>query len=267
MAPPNQTEHGPLSSTRILVTRAATRAAELTAALRGAGADVVEMPATRIERLDSRSLERAIRRLGEYQWAIFTSRTAVEVFWEVLNRLVNDLGTITRLKVAAVGPATAGALIERGVKVEVSPAQFVAEGLLEELRRRVDIRGTRVLYATAEGARDVLPTGLRRMGAKVDRIPIYRSVTDGTGADDVRSALGRGEIDLVTFTSASAVHGYVAAVGPDVARSAPAATIGPVTSGAAREMGISIAVEARESTIPGLVHAVIELVASKGQSR
>jgi uroporphyrinogen III methyltransferase/synthase len=97
-------------------------------------------------------------------------------------------------------------------------------------------------------------------------MPIYRSVVDGTGADDVRAALERGEIDLVTFTAGSAVLGFVTAVGADAARRAPAATIGPVTTKAAREAGIEVVIEARESTIAGLVRAVVEVLGEGGKS-
>jgi uroporphyrinogen-III synthase len=102
----------------------------------------------------------------------------------------------------------------------------------------------------------VLPAGLRALGAVVDVVPVSRSAPDGAGAEQLRQALADGAVDLVTFTSASTVHGYVQAVGAELARRAPAASIGPVTSEAARAAGITVAVEAAESTIPGLVAAV-----------
>jgi uroporphyrinogen III methyltransferase/synthase len=244
---------------RIVVTRAAARAGPLRAALAAAGAEVVEMPATRIEPLDTSLLARAVARLGDYAWIVFTSQTAVELFWERLRQSGADGGALAGVRVAAVGPATASSLEKRGLEVTVSPERFVAEGLLEALRARDDVRGTRVLYATAEGARDVLPRGLTDLGATVDRIAIYRSVPDGAGAAVVREALERGEIDVVTFASASAVQGFVAAVGLDAARRVPAVSIGPVTTNAARAIGLDVAAEARESTIAGLVQAVIEL--------
>src|SRR5678815_3179633 len=110
--------------------------------------------------------------------------------------------------------------------------------------------------AGAEGARDILPNGLRELGARVDVVPTYRSVPDGEGAAALRTRLEAGEVDLVTFTSASAVTAFVAAVGRDAARSAPAAVIGPVTAGAARSAGIDVAVAAGTATIDGLVDAV-----------
>ena len=112
-----------------------------------------------------------------------------------------------------------------------------------------------MLYAAAQGARETLYEGLEELGAVVDQVVLYRSVADGEGAESLRAQLESGEIDLVTFTSASSVNGFVDAVGEDAARRAPAATIGPITSSAARARGLDVRVEAARSTIDGLVEA------------
>jgi uroporphyrinogen-III synthase len=124
---------------------------------------------------------------------------------------------------------------------------------------RSDVRGERVLYPAAAGARDVLPAGLRRLGAIVDVIPVYRSVYDGSDAAAVCGRLAAGELDLVTVTSASAVRGYLEAVGPELAGRVNAASIGPITSAAARAAGIPVIVEAEPSTIAGLVTAILAI--------
>src|SRR5256885_11706073 len=85
------------------------------------------------------------------------------------------------VKVAAVGPATAGALLEHGIAVDVIPERFVAEGLLDVLQVRDDVAQSRVLYVTGEGARDALPRGLRELNADVTVVEAYRSITDGEG--------------------------------------------------------------------------------------
>jgi uroporphyrinogen-III synthase len=139
----------------------------------------------------------------------------------------------------------------------VLPTRFVAEGLLDALRSRDDISGKKVLYITAEGAREALPEGLREMGAEVEVVEAYRSIVDGAGAERLTRAIEAGRVDLVTFTSASAVRGYVDAVGADLALRVPAASIGPQTSEALRETGIEVKGEAEESTLDGLAAAVI----------
>jgi uroporphyrinogen III methyltransferase/synthase len=117
------------------------------------------------------------------------------------------------------------------------------------------------LYAAATGAREVLQAGLEAAGAIVDRIPLYSSVPDGDGAAELRERLLAGEADAITFTSASSVNAFVDAVGADAATRAPAVTIGPVTTAAARARGLEVAMEASMSTIAGLAEAACALFA------
>jgi len=247
----------PLFGKRIVVTRARSQAASLSERLASAGATVIEMPATRIEQLDAAPLGHALDQLGEYGWLVFTSQNAVELFWNVLRDSARDARALAAVKIAAVGPATGAALLDHGLAVDASPSRFVAEALLDCLRQRTDVHGARVLYVAAEGARETLQEGLEELGAVVDRVNLYRSSPDGDGAVALREQLMSGQIDLVTFTSASAVNAFVGAVGTEAARRAPAAVIGPITGTAAKEQGISVALEASESTIPGLAAAVV----------
>ena len=249
-------EKRPLFGKRIVVTRATQQAPVLSEKLRDLGADVVEMPATQIARLDLSPLRSAIGRIGAYDWLMFTSQNAVAIFWEQLLGGGRDARALAGVKIAAVGPATAGALLEHGITVDLIPKRFVAEGLLEMLRERNDVVGATVLYVTAQGARDVLPDGLKELGADLQVIEAYRSISDGQGAKRLSRAIQAGKVDLVTFTSASAVKAYVDAVGDELALRVPAASIGPQTSEALREAGIEIRHEAEESTIDGLVAAV-----------
>ena len=200
----------PLLGRRILVTRATSQASTLSEQLRALGAAVTEMPATRVEPLDRAPLIAAITGGGisRYRHIVFTSQNAVHVVWDTLRAAGLDARAFAGIVVSAVGPATAGALLEHGIAVDVSPKRFVAEGVLEALASRSDIHGARVLYPAATGARDALPAGLRQLGAMVDVIPVYRSVFDGTDAAALCARLAAGELDLVTVTSASAVRGY-----------------------------------------------------------
>jgi uroporphyrinogen III methyltransferase/synthase len=245
----------PLFGKRVVVTRARSQASSLSEQLSAAGAQVIEMPATRIERVDAAPLRNAIERLSEYGWLMFTSQNAVRIFWEELRDMHRDARALAGVKLAAVGPATASALLDCGLAVDVAPDRFVAEALLDALRDRRDLRGVRVLYAAAQGARETLHEGLEELGAVVDQVVLYRSVPDGEGAESLRAQLEAGDIDLVTFTSASSVNAFVDAVGENAARRAPAATIGPITSNAARARGLDVCVEAARSTIDGLVEA------------
>jgi uroporphyrinogen III methyltransferase/synthase len=214
-----------------------------------AGADVIEMPSTRIAPLDPSVLDDAIRRLRDYQHVLFTSQTAVGFFWDALRLASLDARALSGLTVTAIGPATAEALVSHGIAPDVIPDRFVAEGVVEALRDRVS--GARMLYPAAEGGRDVLPEGLRAAGATVDVVHVYRS-------EPVAGTVAADRVDLVTFTSASTVTGYVDAVGADLSRRSPAATIGPITSEAARAAGITVAIESPSASIPALVEAITQ---------
>jgi uroporphyrinogen III methyltransferase/synthase len=250
-------ESRPLFGRQIVVTRAAQTSTALSDKLAELGAEVIEMPATKIARLDLSPLREEMKFLDDYGWLIFTSRNAVSIFWEQLLGGGRDARALAGLKIAAVGPATAGALLERGIAVDVIPERFVAEGLLGKLAERDDVSGARVLYVTAEGAREVLPDGLAALGADVNVIEAYRSIQDGASANRLKRALESGSVSAVTFTSASSVKSYVDIVGEDLSLKSRAASIGPQTTEAITAAGIELLSEAEESTIDGLVAAVV----------
>ena len=250
-------ERRPLFGQRIVVTRASAQAGGIRARLAELGAQVLDVPALRIEALDPAPLRAALDRIGTYGWLVLTSQNAVSILWDVLRQTGRDARSLAGLRVACVGRSTADALLQHGIAADVMPPRFVAESVLTEMSMRDDVRGARVLYVAAEGARDVLPVGLGEMGCTVDVVRAYRSVSTGQGAEELREALGRGEVNLATFASASAVRGYVEAVGAELARRAPAVSIGPVTSDALRAAGIDLVGEAKEASIDGLVAAVV----------
>ena len=250
-------ERRPLFGKSVVVTRAAQEVGTLSSLLREQGARVLEMPAAKVARLDSAGLQAAIARLREYQWLVFTSQNAVSIFWEQLLAASLDARVLAGIRVAAVGPGTAGALLERGIIVDVVPERFVAEGLLDALRERGALEEANMLYVTAEGARDVLRAGLEELGARVEVVEAYRSVRDGRRADRLRRELERGGVSYVTVTSASAVKAYVDMVGEEAARGVRLVSIGPAASAAAREAGLDVAAEAEEPTMDSLVRALV----------
>jgi uroporphyrinogen-III synthase len=103
----------------------------------------------------------------------------------------------------------------------------------------------------------VLPQGLGGLGCTVDVVNVYRSASDGAGASELRAALSDGRVDAVTFASASAVRGFVEAVGAELAKRAPAVSIGPLTSDAIRAAELTLAAEATDATIPALAAATV----------
>jgi len=253
-------ESGPLAGRRIVITRAREQAGELVRALEALGAEVVSAPAIRIEPLaDLEPLRVALANLGRYRWIVFTSQNSVQVVFEQLAAWGYPSSYLATARIAAIGPATGDALSVRGVPVEVLPEGFVAESLLAAIALQGDLHGARVLIPQAEIARDILAEGLRKLGADVDVIPVYRTVPAlGDGAALAAEILA-GRIDAITFTSSSTVHSFVQSVGPAAARSERyrAAVIGPITAATAREHGLPVAIEAVDHTAAGLVDAVV----------
>jgi uroporphyrinogen-III synthase len=235
-----------------VVTRASAQATGLRDALSELGADVLELPALRVEPLDPVPLVAALSTLHLYNWLVLTSQNAVTLFWNALRAAGKDARGLSGVRIACVGKATSDALLARGLAADVVPERFVAEAVLEKMAARYDVRGTRVLYVAAEGARDVLPRGLAALGVTVDVVSVYRTVSDGSGADALRAALDAGSVDAVTFASASAVAGFVESVGPELARRAPGVSIGPVTSEAVRAAGITLLAESDEASVAAL---------------
>ena len=246
----------PLFGKRVVVTRASAQATGLRDALTALGAETVELPALRIEPIEDVALQSALGRLAEFDWVVVTSQNAVRLVWDVLRASGLDARAFAGRRIACVGRSTSDALLARGLAADVIPARFVAEGVLEAMMSRGDVKGTRVLYLAAEGARDVLPEGLRSLDCDVDVVHVYRSVSDGGGADHLRERLDAGSLDAVTFASASAVRGYLDVVGDARARTLPAISIGPITSDAVRAAGIPLAGEAAEASVVALADAV-----------
>ena len=251
-----------LKGRRIVVTRAREQSADLVRALEDCGAEAVLAPVIRIQPLENLgALRAALTGLSAYRWVVFTSQNSVQI---VLDRLI-AWGLTPRVfastSIAAVGSATADMLKQRGVTPSLVPEEFVAEALVGALDDRSDgdLAGSRVLIPSAEDARDVLAVGLRRLGAVVESIPVYRTVpVQGDFKGLIAEIIGR-RIDAVTFMSSSTVRSFVHLVGPETATSGRfvAATIGPITALTARELGLRDIIEAMPHTVPGLVESLV----------
>jgi uroporphyrinogen III methyltransferase / synthase len=246
----------PLSGRRVVVTRARAQASDFARALEALGAEVLQFPAIRIaDPPDPAALRDALAAAGTFDWVVFTSANGVERAWSALRELGRDARALAGARVCAIGPGTAAALEARGIVPDLVPESFIAEGVVEALAAAADLRGARILLPRAEVARAVLPDSLRELGAEVVEVAAYTTVQDGADAEGVAARLRDGGVDLVTFTAASTVHNFVDLVGTELG-GARVASIGPITSAAARERGLEVAVEAEAYTIPGLVEAI-----------
>jgi len=247
-------ERRPLHGRRVVVTRARAQVSGLAATLRGLGADVVELPAIRIEpRIDSEELRRVAGALGVYELICLTSPNGVRLLFEAMEKAGLDARALAGVTVAAIGPGTARALAERGVLADVVPERFVAEGLIEALGDQ-EVAGARVLVARAAEARDVLPDALRERGAEVDVVALYETVRETPEESEIERAQSA---DYVTFTSSSTVTNLVEALGERFPRGARIVSIGPVTSETVRAAGFQVDVEAERHDVDGLLAALL----------
>lgn len=254
----------PLFGRRVVTTRARAQASELTGRLQALGAEVIELPTIRIFPPDDPApLQSAVAGCpGSWEWVLFTSVNGVSAFFSELANQGKDARALAGTRVAAIGPATAKALQARGLSVDLQPTKFVAEKVLEALLASGPVAGQRILLPRAAEARDVLPNGLRRAGARVQTVAAYKTHPElATGQEGVLADLSAGRIDAVTFTSSSTVRNFVGLLPPDcwekVARSCVLASIGPVTSDTLRAHGGEPTVQADEHTIGGLVKALL----------
>ncbi|HEX6782463.1 MAG TPA: uroporphyrinogen-III C-methyltransferase [Solirubrobacterales bacterium] len=247
-------ERRPLHGRRVVVTRARAQASGLAATLRSLGAEVVELPAIRIEpRLDGEEVKRAAGAVSVYDLICLTSPNGVRLLFEAMEAAGLDARALAGVTVAAIGPGTARALAERGVLADVVPERFVAEGLIEALEDQ-EVAGTRVLVARAAEARDVLPDALRERGAEVDVVALYETVREQPGDAEVEAAQSA---DYVTFTSSSTVTNLTEALGDRFPTSARIVSIGPITSETIRARGLEVDVEAERHDIDGLLAALL----------
>ena len=246
---------GPLFGKRILVTRAREQASALSEKLRALGAEPIEFPTIKISPPDDgyAALEAKLRDLHAYDWAVFTSANGVERTFDRLAALGKDARAFARVKIASIGPATADALRERGIVADFIPTEFVAEAVLAQFPGPV--AGKAILLARAQEARDVLPETWRAAGANVDVIPAYKTEMASDGADEIKTQLERGEIDIITFASSSTVKNFVTAMGGAAAvpSSVLLACIGPVTAQTCRELLREPDSIASEYTMDGLI--------------
>jgi uroporphyrinogen III methyltransferase/synthase len=252
-------EQAPLHGRSVVVTRARAQASTLAARLSELGATVIEAPAIRIEgRVDDPTVSQAVKSIAasEYDVVCLTSPNGAEHLLEAIARAGLDARALAGTTLATIGPGTTRALRNGGLEPDVVPEESISEALADELTGH-GVAGKRVLLARAAEARDLLPDRLRAAGAEVDVLPLYDTVREKL-PDDLLAQVS--DAHYVTFTSSSTVRYFVEAIsGADrLPARARMISIGPITTQAARDLGLDIHAEATHHDIDGLVEAVVE---------
>ena len=243
-----------LNGKRILITRPRRQADEFARALREAGAQPLLFPVIEIgPPPDPAALDAALQELASYDWLILTSVNGVQAVWERFAALGLP-GVPPDVQVAAIGPKTAAALEQKGVRPDFVPPEYIAEAILPGLG---ELKGRRFLLARAELARPVLQFAIQAAGGTAHEIAAYRTLPTAPDAEAIQ-ALRQG-VDIITFTSSSTVTNFIALVEgaglqPDALPGSPLiACIGPITAATARQAGLNVDIVAQDYTTEGLV--------------
>jgi uroporphyrinogen III methyltransferase/synthase len=251
----------PLFGKRIVITRTREQAGTLREELSALGAEAVEVPTIEIRAPASwELLDAAIGRLEEFDYLLVTSANGVRNFLGRLWVCGRDVRDLKGLTIGAIGPTTAAEFARNGIKVDLLPREYRAEGLLEALGGQ-DLRGKAFLIPRAKVARDLVPRLLAEKGARVEVVEAYETVVPQLPREEL-DRLFTPPPDVITFTSSSTAQNFAKLVGEDrvadVLRGVAIASIGPVTSETVRKLGLSVSIEATESTIAGLLAALVK---------
>lgn len=254
-------EKKPLFGKLVLVTRSREQASALSRAIGELGGRAVEFPTISIaDPEDFGPLDRAVAAAPGYGWIIFTSVNGVRYFFDRLFKSGGDIRDLKGVNICAIGPRTRESLAGYGIRVEYMPSQYRAEEIVEGLKGKI-LPGDRILLPRADIARKALADLLSDLGAQVDEVAAYRTVAGEGRRDEILSMIGQGLIDIITFTSSSTVKNFVGMMGegafplPDGVK---VASIGPVTSETARQLGLPVHIEAEKYTIEGLIEAIMK---------
>jgi len=265
-------EKKPLFGHRILVTREHLEGFE---PLEELAAEILAFPTIEIvppQNYDE--LDNSINRIETYNWLIFTSRNGVKYFFKRLFEKDRDIRDLKGIKICAIGSRTAKEIKQYGLKVDLVPEQFRAEGLIEAItdmqKREVKsggripgskiLQGVRFLLPRAEVAREIFPEAVRELGGEIDVPVVYRTIKPESHGKRLRRFLKEGKITIATFTSAATFNNFMDMVGKDaekLLKGVAIGVIGPVTAKAVEKAGLRVDIMPRESTIDEMVSEII----------
>ncbi len=250
-------DNKPLFGRRILVTRARPQASEFAELLEAKGAEVIQFPTITIHPIKLKSNE--IPTPDGYDWVIFTSINAVEIYYNLLKEIGKDTRVFGTCNICAVGPKTIEALNDIGIEPDFVPSHSSGNVIVDEIE---NVDKKKILLPRAKIATPELPNGLRERGAQVDDVAIYDTVkVENECKDVILKDLLEGRIDVVTFTSSSTVRNFLDMFPKqnveDLLSNVSVATIGPTTEATATKHGLKVDIVAKDATIEHLTQAIV----------
>jgi uroporphyrinogen III methyltransferase/synthase len=257
-------ERKPLFGQRVLITRAYTEEYRL---LEDLGAEVFEFPTLRIVPPETfAELDAAIGRIGDYDWLVITSANAFGFFMQRLFETGRDVRDLKGIGVCAIGTKTAEVMARHGVRPDLVPDEFNAEGLISAFVQRLgkeNFPKLKILLPRQDRARDVFPNKVRELGGKIDTPVAYRAEKPQKQGRRLRRFLAEGRISLATFTSGATFTNFVDMLGEEgltLLGQIPIAVIGPVTKQTVEKTGLKVAIMPSQATIAAMVDAIIDFV-------
>ncbi|MEW6162960.1 MAG: uroporphyrinogen-III C-methyltransferase [Nitrospirota bacterium] len=268
-------EKKPMFGYRILVTREHPEGSER---LEELGAEIIEFPTVEIVPPESYDeLDKSIDKIATYDWLIFTSRNGVKYFLKRFFERGRDIRDLKGINICAIGTKTAKEIKKYGIKVDLIPDEFRAEGLIEAFTSELPglaprsgagrtpnselLRGMRFLLPRAEKAREIFPEKVRELGGEIDIPVAYRAVKPELRGKRLRRFLKEGKISIATFTSTATFNNFVEIMGEradELLKGVAIAVIGPVTARAVENAGLKVDIMPREATIEALVEEIIK---------
>lgn len=268
-------EEKPMFGHRILVTREHSAGFE---SLEELGAEILQFSTVEIVPPETwNDLDMAIQKVNAYDWVIFTSSNGVKYFFRRLFEKGVDIRELKGLKICAIGAKTAEEIGKFGLRVDLVPEEFRAEGLIDaftkmqrtkskehgatepEEQQNLPLNGMRFLLPRAEVARELFPDKVRELGGTVDVPVAYRAVKPELHGKRLRRFLKEGRITVATFTSASTFNNFRQIMGEDaeeLLRGVAIAVIGPVTAKAVEKAGMKAQIMPREATVEAMVEEI-----------
>ena len=259
-----------LAGRRIALTRPAAQSADWRARLEKLGAEVVELPLIKVSKdVDLNTLAEVFQELTQYEWVVFTSVNGVKYFFEEFLRVHEDIRTLGVVRIAAVGEATAAALRELHLRVDLQPKKASGEELAQELIKRESIDSAKILVVTGNRNREIVVEKLHEARAIVDTLPVYRTEETDLAKDPVAGEFKAKGADAILFASPSAAQSFfdqaAALKLAAKARKPLAGSIGPSTTAAMKQLGLPVDFEAAEASLDALVDGLVrKLGATKG---
>jgi uroporphyrinogen III methyltransferase/synthase len=257
-------EKKPLFGHRVLVTREHMEGFE---PLEELGAEIIEFPTIEVvPPVSYEDLDKSIDNIDIYNWLIFTSRNGVKYFFKRVFDRDRDIRDLKGIKICAIGTMTAKEIKKYGIKTDLIPDEFSAEGLIKFIQefegsRGKGLKGVRFLLPRAEKAREVFPEKVRELGGEIDIPVTYRTVKPESRGKRLRRFLKEGKISIATFTSAATFNNFREIMGEDadeLLKEVTIAVIGPVTAKAIEKAGLHVDIMPKEATIETLVEEIIK---------